>query len=61
MAVRGRWRYKGQSYRDDLVRVVVDTSDELESREYFTQCKERPKARFQQLDIRMTTYLIEVL
>ena len=59
--IRGRWRYEGQSYRDDLIRVFVDTTDEPESREYFVECKERLKARFQQHDIWMTTYLIEVL
>jgi hypothetical protein len=59
--IRGRWRHEGQSYRDDLVRVFVDTLDDAESRRYFVEYKERLKARFQQLDIWMTTYLIEVL
>lgn len=56
--IRGRWRAEGQSYRDGLIRVFVDAP---ESREYFSADKERLKARFQQLDIWMTTYLIEVL
>ena len=60
-SIRGRWRSEGQSYRDDLVRVFVDAPDSPDSREYFVECKERLKARFQQLDIWMTTYLIEVL
>lgn len=59
--IRGRWRTEGQSYRDDLIRVFVDVPDAPESREYFVGAKERLKARFQQLDIWMTTYLIEVL
>ena len=59
--IRGRWRSDGQTYRDDLVRVYVDAPDVPESRQYFTECKERLKARFQQIDIWMTTYLIEVL
>lgn len=59
--IRGRWRSDGQSYRDDLIRVFVDVADTAESREYFVAAKERLKARFQQLDIWMTTYLIEVL
>lgn len=58
---RGRWRADGVSYRDDLVRVYVDAPDDAESREYFVAAKERLKARFKQLDIWMTTYLIEVL
>ena len=59
--IRGRWRFDGESYRDDLVRVFVDVADLPEARDYFLACKERLKTRFKQLDIWMTTYLIEVL
>jgi len=59
--IRGLWRYEGQPYRDDLVRVFVDVPDEPESRQFFVEFKERLKARFQQLDIWLTTYLIEAL
>lgn len=59
--IRGRWRAGGLSYRDDLIRVFVETADTAESREYFVAAKERFKARFQQLDIWLTTYLIEVI
>jgi hypothetical protein len=59
--IHGLWRYEGQPYRDDLVRVFVDVPDEPESRQFFVEFKERLKARFQQLDIWLTTYLIEAL
>jgi hypothetical protein len=59
--IRGRWRYEGESFRDDLIRVFVDVPDAPENRQFFVEYKERLKARFQQLDIWMTTYLIEVL
>ena len=59
--IRGQWRSEGQSYRDDLIRVFVDVPDLPESRQFFVECKERLKTRFQQIDIWMTTYLIEVL
>ena len=58
---QGRWRYEGVQYRDDLVRVYVDTQDLPENRQYFVELKERLKARFEQIDIWMTTYLIDVL
>ena len=59
--IRGQWRHQGQTYRDDLIRVFVDVADEPENRQFFVEYKERLKARFQQLDLWLTTYLIEVL
>jgi len=59
--IRGRWRHEGQSYRDDLVRIFLDVPDTPATREFFTSYKEELKSRFQQLDIWMTTYPIEVL
>jgi len=44
-----------------LVRVYVDVSDTPEHRQFFVEFKEWMKARFQQLGIWMSTYLIEVL
>ena len=59
--VRGLWQHEGQSYRDDLVRVFVDVLDNPSNREFFIEFKERLKTQFQQLDIWLATYLIEVL
>ena len=59
--IRGQWRHGGQSYRDDLIRVFVDVEDQPEIRQFFVEYKEHLKARFQQIDIWMTTYQIEVL
>jgi hypothetical protein len=39
----------------------VDVSDDPEHREFFLDFKERMKVRFQQIDLWLTTYLIEVL
>jgi hypothetical protein len=58
---RGLRRHEGESYRDDLVRVFVDVADEPGHSQFFVEFKERLKARFQQIDIGMTTYPIEVL
>jgi len=55
----GRWGNEGQSYRDELVRVFVDVEDKVPHRKFFVQFKKKLKKRFLQLDIRMTTYLVE--
>jgi len=59
--IHGTWRNEGQSYRDKLIRVFVDVPDNSENRAYFEQLKELLKTRFRQIDIWMTTYLIEVI
>ena len=59
--IHGRWHHEGISYRDDLVRVFVDAPDELANRAFFGDLKERLKGRFQQLDIWLVTYPVEVL
>ena len=59
--IQGTWHHEGRSYRDDLVRIFADVPDIPESLEFFRQFKETIKARFQQIDIWMTTYPIQVI
>jgi hypothetical protein len=59
--LQGRWRHEGTSYRDELVRVFVDTQDTNSNRDFFTAYKARLKSRFKQLDIWLTVHPIEVL
>lgn len=59
--IQGTWSYEAEVYRDDLIRVFVDAEDEPASREFFVEFKEQLKERFDQLDIWLTTYPIEVL
>jgi len=59
--IRGAWQQGGRSYKDDLMRTFVDVSDTAENREFFLQFKQRMKTKFQQLDIWLTSYAIEVL
>lgn len=57
--IRGIWEHAGQSYRDELIRIFVDVADSTENQAFFREMKERLKVKFQQLDIRVTTYIIE--
>jgi hypothetical protein len=59
--IRGHWHYQGQLFRDELMRVFVDVPDLPEHVQFFQEFKERLKQRFQQIDIWMTTYVLEVL
>ncbi len=59
--IRGHWHHEGQLFRDELVRVFVDVPDLPEHLEFFREFKERLKSRFRQIDIWMTTHLLDVL
>ncbi len=59
--IRGIWQHEGTMYRDDLTRIFVDVPDTPESRSFFPAFKERLKARFQQLDIWIIAYPVEVI
>jgi hypothetical protein len=59
--IRGLWHNEGQVYADDSMRVAVDVADLPQNREFFRQFKERLKVRFHQIDIWMTTHLIDVV
>jgi hypothetical protein len=59
--IEGLWRHQGQIYRDLSIRVFVDVADTPENTRFFIEFKEKLKERFQQLDIWMTTYLVEVI
>jgi hypothetical protein len=59
--IQGLWRHQGQPFRDDLTRIFVDVSDTPESMTFFREFKERLKVRFEQIDIWVTTYPIEVV
>jgi hypothetical protein len=59
--IRGRWRHEKEVYSDDLMRVVIDVEDLVEHRQFFGDFKQRLKARFRQIEIYMTTRLIDVI
>lgn len=60
-AIRGLWQHEGQEYRDELTRVFVDVPDTPESLQFFREFKERLKARFQQLEIWITSHPVDVV
>ena len=59
--IRGIWHSQGHVFRDESARLFVDVLDLPENRQFFVELKDRLKVRFQQLDIWMTSYLIDVI
>jgi len=58
--VRGVWQYKGTVYRDDLIRLRIDTADP-EAIPFLKAYKKQVKVRFKQLDIWITAQEIEII
>lgn len=46
---------------NDLIRLFVDVADSPEHWQFFQQHKEHLKARYQQVEIWLTTFLVEAL
>jgi hypothetical protein len=58
--VEGHWRHSGVTYRDDLVRVVVDVPDGEDNRGWVREFKGRWKARLEQLELWVISYPIDI-
>ncbi|GEM86814.1 hypothetical protein [Meiothermus granaticius] len=61
-SILGVWRSEdGRPYDDDLFLLTVDVEDTPENREFFRRFKGVLRERFQQREIYMVTYLLEVI
>jgi len=47
-------------YRDNLVKIVIDASDEEANREWMREYKRRWKAKLEQLELWLVSYTIDV-
>jgi hypothetical protein len=52
---------RGGPHPENLMRLFLDVPDTVENREFFLQLKQKLKATFQQTDIWLISYPIEVL
>ena len=58
--VEGHWRHQGIIYRDNLVKIVIDVSDEITNREWMREYKARWKAKLEQLELWLVSYTIDI-
>ena len=58
---KGFWTHQSQVHQDQLMRLYLDLPDTSENIQFFGHYKDTLKERFQQLDIYVTTFLVEVL
>jgi len=58
--VEGSWRHGDVIYKDTLVRIVIDIPDATENRNWMKEFKLRWRAKLEQLELWMVSYVIEV-
>ncbi len=59
--IRGIWEHEGEEYRDELVRIFADVADTDQNQQFFAEYKEKLKEKFQQIDIWVTSYPIDII
>jgi hypothetical protein len=59
--LRGMWVHEGTRYEDELLRFVVDVEDNPENQEFFARYKAALLERFEQIDIYIVSYLVDIL
>lgn len=59
--IHGVWVHEGRRYEDELLKLVVDVEDTPRSRRFFAQFKRTLLRRFEQLEIYIISFLIDVL
>ena len=59
--IQGQWQHQREVYHDELVRVFVDVEDVPENREFFIRFKNRLKQEFNQIEIWMTSHVIDIM
>jgi hypothetical protein len=58
---QGTWVHEGTRYDDDLRRVIVDVDDTPENRQFFLDFKGVLRERFEQVEVYIVSYPVEIL
>lgn len=58
--VEGHWRHGNVTYRDNLVRLIVDVPDSVKNRRWMKEFKHRWRERLEQVELWMVSYRIEI-
>jgi hypothetical protein len=57
----GVWVYQGKRYDDELFQLTIDVEDKPENRQFIAHLKKTLLERFEQLEIYVASYPIEVI
>jgi hypothetical protein len=60
-SVLGLWAYEGSRYEDELRRLTVDVEDTTENQQFFAEFKQTLLQRFEQIEIYIVSYPVDIL
>jgi len=60
-SILGIWVHEGARYEDTSVRLTVDVDDTPENRQFFLQFKATLLTRFEQIEIYIASYPVDIL
>jgi hypothetical protein len=60
-SILGIWVHEGVRYEDSSVRVIVDVEDTPENRQFFSDWKATLLARFEQIEIYIASYPVDIV
>jgi hypothetical protein len=58
--VRGFWVHEGSRYEDESLQIRVDAGTTRGDRQFFVRFKEKLKERFEQIEVYIVSYAIEI-
>lgn len=58
--IEGHWQQRGTTYRDNLVRLVIDIPDTAKNRQWMKAFKQRWKTKLEQLELWMVSYHVTI-
>jgi hypothetical protein len=59
--VRGIWIHSGTRYEDEHFRISVDVDDTPENRQFIAALKLKLRERFDQIEIYIRSYLVDIV
>jgi hypothetical protein len=59
--ILGFWVSEGVRFEDDLLRLIVDADDSAENRRFFESFKQTLLERFEQVEIYIASYPVDIL
>jgi hypothetical protein len=60
-AVQGVWLHQGERFADETLRLITDAADTPETRQFFAEFKLLLRDRFEQIEVYIVSYPIEVV